>query len=55
MIDFAHSAYVPVNDDLSASNYQIDPDKGYLFGLQSLTNFLQDILDEKNTKNYEQQ
>jgi len=46
MIDFAHSINAPNNDETSASNNPIGPDKDYLFGLECLIDVFRKILNE---------
>ncbi len=46
MIDFAHSIYAPINDETSASNNPLGPDKGYLFGLERLIDVFRNISTE---------
>ncbi len=46
MIDFAHSIYVPINDETTASNNPLGTDKDYLFGLERLIDVFREILNE---------
>ncbi|XP_036389477.1 inositol hexakisphosphate kinase 1-like [Megalops cyprinoides] len=45
MIDFAHSTFEGFRDDRTVHS---GPDKGYLFGLESLTRILEEIRDENH-------
>ena len=47
MIDFAHSIYDPsTNDETTASNNHMGPDKGYLSGLECLIAVFKEILND---------
>jgi hypothetical protein len=50
MIDFAHSIYATTTNDettaAAASNNHMGPDKGYLFGLERLTDVFREILND---------
>jgi hypothetical protein len=46
MIDFAHSICASTTDETSASNNDMEPDKGYLFGLECLTKVFKEMSTE---------